>query len=123
MSARIISGDVEKAIGYLNEALEIHFRTLRTLSYGPKYLKVLDLDLLLQVVKEYLIYASVSSLTMAAGTAATLQQGQPLPVPIKQSLTILEAVSEACPGLLEALYQLANVHFLSGDTKAASLTL
>jgi len=60
---------------------------------------------------------------MAAGTAATLQQVQPLPVPIKQSLTILEAVSKACPGLLEVLYQLAYVHFLNGDTKAASLTL
>lgn len=123
MSARIISGDAEKAIGYLNEALDIHFRTLRTLSYGPKYLKVLDPDFLLQVVKEYLIYASVSSSTMAAGTSTTLQQGQPLPVPIKQSLMILEAVSKACPGLLEVLYQLAYVQFLSGDTKVASLTL
>jgi len=28
MSARIVSGDAEKAVGYLNEALDIHFRTL-----------------------------------------------------------------------------------------------
>jgi len=60
---------------------------------------------------------------MAAGTAATLQQIQPLPVPIKQSLTILEADSKVCPSLLEVLYQLTYVHFLSGDTKATSLTL
>jgi len=115
MSARIISGDAEKAIGYMNETLEIHFRTLRTLSCGPKYLKVLDPDFLLQVVKEYMIYASVSSSTMAAGTAATLQQGQPLPVPIKQSLTILEAVSKAC-GFLEVLCKLAYMFSSSVET-------
>jgi tetratricopeptide repeat protein 21B len=123
MSARIVSGDAEKAVGNLNETVETHFRTLRTLPYGPKYLRVLDPDFLLQVVKEYLIYAPVSSSTIATGTATTLQQGQPLPVPIKQSLTVLEAVNKACPGLLDALYQLARVQFLSGDTKAASLTL
>lgn len=123
MSARLISGDAEKAVGYLNEAVETHFRTLRTLPYGFKYLRILDPDFLLQVVKEYLIYAPVSSSTVAAGTAAALQQGQPLPVPVKQSLTILEAVSKACPGHPEALYQLAYVQFLSGDTKAASVTL
>lgn len=123
MSARLISGDTEKAIGFLNDAVETHFRNMRTLPYGPKYLRILDPDFLLQVVKEYLKYAPVSSSTagIASGTAASLQQGQPLP--IKQSLTILEAVSKACPGLLQALYQFAYVQFISGDTKAASVTL
>jgi hypothetical protein len=63
------------------------------------------------------------SARIISGDAATLQQGQPLPVPIKQRLTILEAVIKACPGLLEVFYQLAYVQFLRGDTKAASLTL
>ncbi|XP_069686948.1 tetratricopeptide repeat protein 21B-like [Periplaneta americana] len=123
MSARLISGDAEKAIGYLNEAVETHFRTLRTIPYGAKYLKHLDPDFLLQIVKEYLIYAPVSPSTTAAVNASNIQQGQSLPLPLKQSLTVLEAVSKACPGLLEALYQLARVQFLSGDTKASSVTL
>ncbi|KDR09588.1 tetratricopeptide repeat protein 21B-like [Zootermopsis nevadensis] len=126
MSAKLVSGNAEKAVGFLNEAVEIHFRNLRTLPYGSKYLRSLDPDFLLQVVKEFLLYAPVSSSTagIATGATPTLQQGlSSLPVPMKQSLTILEAVSKACPGLLEALYQFAYVQFISGDTKGASLTL
>lgn len=120
MSARLAPGDVDKALGYLNEAVEIHFRNLRLLPYGPKYLRFLDPDFLLQIVKEYLIYAPVSpSNASNVGTA----QGQTLPVPLKQCLTVLEAVSKACPGLLEVLFQLAKVQFLSGDMKSAASTL
>lgn len=36
---------------------------------------------------------------------------------------ILETVVEACPGLLPALYRLANVSFMSGDYRAASASL
>jgi tetratricopeptide repeat protein 21B len=109
MSARLVSGDAEKAVGYLNEAVETHFRTLRTLPYGFRYLRILDPDFLLQAVKEYLIYAPVSSSTVTARRPASTSSCQ-----------ALEAVSEACPGHPAALYQLAYVQFLSGDTRAAS---
>ncbi|XP_068085087.1 tetratricopeptide repeat protein 21B-like [Anabrus simplex] len=123
MSAQLAGGDSEKALHYLNQAVEAHFKTLRTLPYGPKYLRCLDPDFLLQIVKEYLAYAPIQPAVSVSNYSSGLSQGQPLPIPLRQSLTILEAVSKACPGLLEGLYQLARIQFLSGDHKSATVTL
>ncbi|KAK7872002.1 hypothetical protein R5R35_004518 [Gryllus longicercus] len=121
MSAQLVSNDADRALSYLNEAVDSHFRSLRAMPYGPKYLKNLDPDFLLQIVKEYLSHTPVQPSTGVNGNAFI--SGQLLPIPLKQSLTILEAVTKACPGLLEGLFQLARVQFLSGDLKAAVSTL
>ena len=45
------------------------------------------------------------------------------PYLLHELATILTSVVEACPGLLPALYRLANVHFMSDNLRAASTTL
>nr|CAD7199018.1 unnamed protein product [Timema douglasi] len=120
MSTQLVSGDMNQALKYLNQAVETHFQTLQDHPFGTVYLRKLDPDFLLQIVKEYMVYAPIQSSTDASlNTTQTLQ----LPEPLKRSLLVLEAVTKACPGLLEGLYQLARVKFLSGDTRSAAVTL
>ncbi|KAF0296470.1 Tetratricopeptide repeat protein 21B [Amphibalanus amphitrite] len=47
----------EEVLGLLNEAIETHFRSFRTLSLGVQYLIALNPDFLLLVVKDCLHYA------------------------------------------------------------------
>jgi hypothetical protein len=43
--------------GLLNDAVEFHFRSFRSLPFGVEYLHRLNPDFLLQIVKEAMLYA------------------------------------------------------------------
>nr|CAD7440821.1 unnamed protein product [Timema bartmani] len=120
MSTQLVSGDMNQALKYLNQAVDTHFQTLQDHPFGTVYLRKLDPDFLLQIVKEYMVYAPIQSSTDASLNTTQTRQ---LPEPLRRSLLVLEAVTKACPGLLEGLYQLARVKFLSGDTRSAAVTL
>ncbi|XP_063227668.1 tetratricopeptide repeat protein 21B-like [Bacillus rossius redtenbacheri] len=112
MSAQL---DPASAVKYLNDAVDIHFsKSFGGLSFGCEYLLQLNPDFLLQVVKEYLLYVPVQMDVLSV---------QDVPESLEKTKFILETVTKACPGLLEALHQLAKVQFLSGDIKSAAATL
>ncbi|KAJ8866732.1 hypothetical protein PR048_032593 [Dryococelus australis] len=112
MSAQL---DSANAVKHLNEAVDVHFNeSLTRLPYGCQYLLQLNPDFLLQVVKEYLLYVPVQFDNLSV---------QDVPESLEKTKFILETVTKACPGLLQALYQLAKVQFLSGDIKSAAATL
>lgn len=119
LSAKISSDKPKQAISYLVEATEIHFKNLKTLSFGCDYLRIFDPDFLLQLCKELLQYCPIQqSITMK-----TSMPRENLHVSLKNSMNILETIVKAIPGSYEALYLLARVQFLSGETASAALSL
>ena len=110
---RLTQASSEDVMVSLNEAVESHFRAVRSLTFGPDYLTLINPDFVVLLVKEYLMYAPSNPAT----------QGQAIAAPLKKSLMILEPVTKACPGLKDALYLLSKAKFLSGDLKSAVSTL
>lgn len=119
MSAKIEQKNPDKAISLLVQACEQQFKNLKTLAYGAEYLRIFDPDFLLQVINELLQYSPVQS-TVIVGQIVSKET---LHISLKHSLNILEAIVKACPGLVQAVYQLAKVEFLCGEIAAAATTL
>ncbi|XP_061174848.1 tetratricopeptide repeat protein 21B-like isoform X2 [Saccostrea echinata] len=103
----------EKAYKLLNEAVEIHFSALKGNPLGPQYFLLLNPDFLLQMIKDFLVFAPTQP----------IKQGQPPDPLLKRCNQVLEALTRTVPGLLEALYLMAKVRFLQGDIDAAQGTL
>lgn len=119
LSAKLLNDKPREAIACLIEACEIHFKNLKTMSFGSEYLRVFDPDFLLQLCKELLQYCPIQqSITMKSSMPR-----ESLHISLKNSLNILEAVVKALPGSCEALYNLARVQFLSGEVAASALSL
>ncbi|XP_058458676.1 tetratricopeptide repeat protein 21B-like isoform X1 [Malaya genurostris] len=116
ISSKIHQDDPEKAMQFLIEASEYHFRNLSTLPYGLDYLRELNPDFLLELVKEWLKYSP-------ADRDAEMISTDTLHPALRHSANILDAVIKACPGFVEGLYLLAKVKFLTGDLLAAMETL
>lgn len=119
MSSKVLVDDTDKAIALLIEASEIQFKNLKTLSYGIEYLRQFDPDFLLQISNQLLHYSPVQSVV----TVGTTMTKETLHITLKHTLNILEMVVKACPGLVQGVYQLAKVQFLSGEIIGASATL
>lgn len=119
MSAKTIENNADKAISILSEACEVHFKNLKTIPYGMEYLRRFDPDFLLDVISEFLKYSPVQSTIIVE----EMLSKKSLHISLKQSLNILEAVVKAYPGSVVALYQLARVEFLCGETASATATL
>lgn len=119
MSAKLSHPNADAAIAMLVQACEIQFKNLKTLAYGSEYLRNFDADFLLTVTVELLQYSPIQS-TVVMGTAMAKET---LHISLKHSLNILEAIVKACPGLVQAVYQLAKVEFLCGEIGASATTL
>lgn len=103
----------DKAYKLLNEAVEIHFNALKGNPLGPQYYLLLNPDFLLQMIKDFLVFAPTQP----------IKQGQPPDPLLKRCSQVLEALTRTVPGLLEALYLMAKVRFLQGDIDSAQGTL
>ncbi|XP_047119367.1 tetratricopeptide repeat protein 21B-like isoform X2 [Schistocerca piceifrons] len=110
--AAAANGDFKNAIKELDEAVETHFRTVRTMPFGTSYLRAVDPDFLIQVAKKYI----------SLSPPHPPEEGQQ-PASLRQAVTVLEAATRACPGLTEAQLLLARVQFLSHDLSRAAETL
>lgn len=120
MSAKIVDGDAsDKAVSLLVEACEVQFKNLQTVPYGSDYLRRFDPNFLLEVTAELLTHSPIQS-TVVAEQLVTREM---LPIALKHSLNILEAVVKACPGSAQANYHLAKVEFMCGDQSLAIQTL
>ncbi|KAK1171978.1 tetratricopeptide repeat protein 21B-like isoform X1 [Acipenser oxyrinchus oxyrinchus] len=107
-------GQDEEAVStLLKEALELHFSALEGLPLGGEYFEKLNPAFLLEVVKGYLDFCPNKPWI----------PGQSLPFVLKHSAMILDPVVKAAPALLEAVYLLAKVKYLSGDFEAAQSCL
>jgi tetratricopeptide repeat protein 21B len=100
----------EKIIGLLNNAVKVHSEKYQSMPLGPDYLCALNPSFLLQIAKACMTYAPQQPLTKEQSPDRVLSDCQ----------KILEPLCKAVPGLMEGLYLLGKVRFLSGDVDAAS---
>lgn len=119
MSAKIQTDNPDKSIALLVQACEVQFKNLKTLAYGSEYLRHFDPDFLLQVTNELLQFSPIQS-TVTVGQTISKET---LHISLKHSLNILETIVKACPGLVQAVFQLAKVEFLCGEISSAAATL
>ncbi|KAK6182507.1 hypothetical protein SNE40_010181 [Patella caerulea] len=103
----------EKVTELLNDCIEVHFAGLKGLPLGVQYFFLMNPDFLLQVMKAYLQFAP----------QVPVPPGQPPNPVLKRCNQVLDPLTRAVPGLMEAVYLLAKVRFLSGDIDSAQNTL
>ena len=96
----------QEAIALLRQAYQLQVKNAACLPYGVDYLIQLNPDFLLSVAEEYFQHGPEDS-----------------PQTLTELTDILSNVVEACPGLLPALYRLANAQLMVGDYRTASATL
>ncbi|XP_054978983.1 tetratricopeptide repeat protein 21B [Sorex araneus] len=99
----------EEVINLLNDVLDTHFSHLADLPLGIQYFEKLNPDFLLEIVTEYLNFCPMQPAS----------PGQPLSPLLRRCISILETVVRTVPGLLQAVFLIAKVKYLSGDTEAA----
>lgn len=118
LSAKVVKNDSEKALSLLNKSYETHFKALHNLPFGIDYLNKLNPDFLLQLAKEFLVHSPKKS-----AVKDDVSQSTNMHKSLKQASKLLLAIVQACSGLVEALFQLSRVYFLSGDLLEANNTL
>ncbi|CAH1774388.1 unnamed protein product [Owenia fusiformis] len=111
--ARKKSEAPEKVTELLKASVEKHFAGIKALSLSPAYYFHLNPDFLMQILNDFLIYAP-----QKPGSP-----GQPVDPVLKRCNVILESITRSVPGLLEGLFLMAKVKYLSGDIDAAQSTL
>uniref|UniRef100_A0A4W3HWY6 Tetratricopeptide repeat domain 21A n=1 Tax=Callorhinchus milii TaxID=7868 RepID=A0A4W3HWY6_CALMI len=87
----------------LKQAADIHFLALENLPLGVEYYEKLNPEFLLDIVKKLLSFCPHQALSLL----------------LRQCAMILDPVVKAAPGMMEALYYMAKVRFLSGKFETA----
>ncbi|KAK3569226.1 hypothetical protein QTP86_026513 [Hemibagrus guttatus] len=97
----------------LNVTVDTHFSTLQGLPLSVEYYEKLNPDFLLEITKEYL----------ALCPAKPPAQGQAPAPQLQHCASVLDTVVKIVPGLLQAVFLMAKVRFLSGNIEAAQSSL
>lgn len=113
-----LAENAQAALSLLNEAIEKQLNLVKNKPYGASYLKTIDPDFLLNLIKEYLQYVSYST-SFIPDNRSIRKVDQNL----LNALTVLKIVTKACPGLQDALYLLAQVQYMNGDTHESMTNL
>lgn len=113
-----LAENAQSALNLLNEATEKQLNLVKNQPYGASYLKTIDPDFLLNLIKEYLQYISHSS-NFIPNSKSIRKVDQN----ILNALSVLKQVTKACPGLQDAVYLLAQVQYINGDTHEAMANL
>nr|XP_058908371.1 tetratricopeptide repeat protein 21B isoform X5 [Kogia breviceps] len=99
----------EEVINLLNDVLDTHFSHLEDLPLGIQYFEKLNPDFLLEIITEYLNFCPLQPAS----------PGQPLSPLLRRCTSILETIVRTVPSLLQAVFLIAKVKYLSGDIEAA----
>uniref|UniRef100_A0A673TV40 Tetratricopeptide repeat domain 21A n=1 Tax=Suricata suricatta TaxID=37032 RepID=A0A673TV40_SURSU len=103
----------QEAAPLLKEAAELHFSGVQGLPLGTEYLEKLDPLFLVCIARELLLFCPKQP-------RAPGQIVSPL---LKQVAVILSPVVKVAPALIEPLYLMAQVKYLSGELETAQSTL
>ncbi|KAM4821302.1 tetratricopeptide repeat protein 21A isoform 1-T1 [Thomomys bottae] len=106
-------GGEQEAPALLKEAVELHFSAMQALPLGPEYFEKLDPLFLVCIARELLRFCP--NQPRAPGQVVS-----PL---LKQVAMILSPVVKAVPAMMEPLFVMAEVKYLSGDLENAQSTL
>nr|KAF6476736.1 tetratricopeptide repeat domain 21A [Rousettus aegyptiacus] len=103
----------QEATALLKEAAELHFSSMQGLPLGSEYFEKLDPLFLVCIAREYLFFCP----------RQPRSPGQIVSPLLKQVAVILNPVVKAAPALIDALYVMAQVKYLSGELENAQSTL
>ncbi|XP_013001804.1 tetratricopeptide repeat protein 21A isoform X2 [Cavia porcellus] len=103
----------QEVTALLQEAAELHFSNVQGLPLSPQYLEKLDPPFLVCIAKEYLQFCPKQP-------RAPGQLVSPL---LKQAALILNPVVKAAPALIDPLYVMGQVQYLSGELENAQSTV
>ncbi|XP_065789098.1 tetratricopeptide repeat protein 21A isoform X2 [Muntiacus reevesi] len=103
----------QEATALLKEAAELHFSSMQALPMSSEYLERLDPVFLVCIAKEYLVFCPKQP----------QPPGQLVSPLLKQVAAILNPVVKVAPALIEPLYVMAQVKYLSGELEHAQSTL
>ncbi|XP_048650841.1 tetratricopeptide repeat protein 21A isoform X3 [Marmota marmota marmota] len=103
----------QEATALLKEAVELHFSSMQGLPLSPEYLEQLDPLFLVCIAKEYLHFCPKQPRA----------PGQILSPLLKQVTVILSPVVKAVPAMMEPLFVMAQVKYLSGELENAQSVL
>ncbi|XP_070311543.1 tetratricopeptide repeat protein 21A isoform X3 [Odocoileus virginianus] len=103
----------QEATALLKEAAELHFSSMQALPMSSEYLERLDPVFLVCIAKEYLVFCPKQP----------RPPGQLVSPLLKQVAAILNPVVKVAPALIEPLYVMAQVKYLSGELEHAQSTL
>ncbi|KAF3827030.1 hypothetical protein GH733_002516 [Mirounga leonina] len=112
LASRKHTGEQE-ATALLKEAAELHFSSMQGLPLGSEYFEKLDPLFLVCIAKEYLFFCPKQPRS----------PGQMVSPLLKQVAMILNPVVKAAPALIDPLYVMAQVKYLSGELENAQSTL
>ncbi|KAB0381053.1 hypothetical protein FD755_008837, partial [Muntiacus reevesi] len=93
----------EEVINLLDDVLDTHFSQLEDLPLGIQYFEKLNPDFLLEIITEYLNFCPMQPAS----------PGQPLSPLLRRCTSILETIVRTVPGLLQAVFLIAKVKYLS----------
>uniref|UniRef100_A0A2K6FNN0 Tetratricopeptide repeat domain 21A n=1 Tax=Propithecus coquereli TaxID=379532 RepID=A0A2K6FNN0_PROCO len=94
----------------LKETVELHFSSMQGLPLGSEYFEKLDPHFLVYIAKEYLLFCPKQPRS----------PGQIVSPLLKQVMVILNPVVKAAPALVDPLYVMAQVKYLSEPENAQS---
>ncbi|XP_057410083.1 tetratricopeptide repeat protein 21A isoform X3 [Balaenoptera acutorostrata] len=103
----------QEAAALLKEAAELHFSSMQALPLSSEYFERLDPLFLVCIAKEYLVFCPKQPRS----------PGQIVSPLLKQVSVILNPVVKAAPALIDPLYVMAQVKYLSGELENAQSTL
>ncbi|XP_067610138.1 tetratricopeptide repeat protein 21A isoform X3 [Pseudorca crassidens] len=103
----------QEAAALLKEAAEMHFSSTQALPLSTEYFERLDPLFLVCIAKEYLVFCPKQPRS----------PGQIMSPLLKQVSVILNPVVKAAPALIDPLYLMAQVKYLSGELENAQSTL
>lgn len=119
MSAMLNRDNSEKALACLNEATGIHFDQTQHLPYSDLFLKSLNPDFLILLVKEYMLYFPPQPSFADQTNIGSVYTNEAM----KKSTMILKRLTDNVPACLNGIYLLAKVQFFSEDYQAATQAL
>uniref|UniRef100_A0A2H1VZJ3 SFRICE_009072 n=1 Tax=Spodoptera frugiperda TaxID=7108 RepID=A0A2H1VZJ3_SPOFR len=111
LSAQLNLKNSSSAISFLNNAYETKIAYANRNPFSLAYVKDLDPDFLLEVYKEYKKHLPKKPFIIVGYLMYSQEVKNPV---VTHCLKLLDAICEACPGLINALYELAKLKFLFG---------
>ncbi|OON23299.1 tetratricopeptide repeat protein, partial [Opisthorchis viverrini] len=118
------SSSSQKILAKLDEATELHLKSLEGCARGIRYYEQMNADFMIQLVMEYLAQApqqppGMTSISLDAHSAEITTFRHPEDGPLTRCLRILDQITTNAPGYQKALYLTSYVHYLLGDSMMA----
>ncbi|TGZ63953.1 hypothetical protein CRM22_006632 [Opisthorchis felineus] len=118
------SSSSQKILAKLDEATELHLKSLEGCARGIRYYKQMNPDFMIQLVMEYLAQApqqppGMTSISLDATGEGIAILRHPEDGPLTRCLRILDQITTNAPGYQKALYLTSYVHYLLGDSMIA----